>query len=813
MTRNNNKNYALVVFPSPPDKAFIYQVPEKLKDTIKAGQIVSVPFAKRTLTGLVIELLRETDIKPVKNIIHINDPEPALSNELLKLSKWIAEYYVSGLGETIKSTIPPGILNKNTLYVKTTVDKLPEDLSDSDTKILNEIKRKRKVSVVNLEKTFPEINVRRILSALEKSGIVQTQYMASGKPVSIKTEKIVHLNTDINESELESLLKNSPAQAQIVSILKNNNNSTARKNLPATAQTLNRLLQKGIIRFKENEIYRVNSDRIFNETEENYILTDEQALASQKIESSLNSRKFKIFLLYGVTGSGKTIVYMQAIKQVMKAGKSALVLIPEISLTPQAVSRYKAVFGDKVAVLHSRMSPGERFDTWRRIRKGELDIVLGPRSAVFAPLKNLGLIIVDEEHDSSFKQTDPAPRYNARDVAVMRGKLNNAVVILGSATPSFESLYNGLNGKYEILKLEKRVEKTPLPAVVLVDQKKFASDKETRIISPLLREKIEHRLKLNQQVILLQNRRGYSPFLMCSECGHIERCKNCDITLTFHKSTSTVECHYCGYKQPAPDTCPKCGNASFSYSGAGTEQIEEELQKLFPDVRTLRMDFDTTRRKNAYSKIIRDFMNHKADILLGTQMVAKGHDFPKVSLVGIISADTGLHFPDFRAGEKTFQLLAQAAGRAGRRNTQGEVIIQTMTPEHPVLSFVLTHNFDKFYKWDIRNRQGLNYPPFGRIILINFSGIKQQEVLSAAEFLKKFLAREKGITILGPALSPISRIKNRYRFQIIIKSSKKTDPSGNKIRRLVKYALHNYYSKNKFHNVRVAVNVDPINML
>jgi len=813
MAENNKKLFADIVVPGPPHQIFTYIIPADIRNDIEYGHRVVVPFGKRTSTGFVTAFSDKTSVENLKEIIEIADPWPLLTEELLNLTRWISDYYMAGWGETIKSALPPGLTAKSKLNVEILSTEEPDNLTNLQHTLFDLVKNKKSIPVNHLIKKYAPQPVRLALNSMEKTGLICFKYSFEKNGISVKTKKKISIINTLPKEEMEKLIKKSPVQAEVIKILMKKK-SIWRHEINKPMSVLNRLRDKNLIEIQDIEVYRESLDELPPPPANEIVLTSEQKNAVEVITKSIDKQEFKTFLVHGITGSGKTQVYIESIKHTLSMGKTALVLIPEISLTPQAVMRYRSFFGDKIAVMHSRMASGERYDSWRRIKKGELTIGIGPRSAVFAPLENLGLIIVDEEHDPSFKQNDPSPRYHGRDVAVMRGKLNKAVVVLGSATPSFESYFNTINKKYEIISITERIDKTPLPSVTLVDQKKFTWEKENRIISPVLREKIENRLKKKEQVILLQNRRGYAPFLMCSKCGYIEECKNCDITLTFHRSTKTIECHYCGYRHRAPDVCPKCQNPSMSYRGGpGTEQVEEELQRIFPDARILRMDFDTTRAKGAHTKIIRAFSEHKGDILLGTQMVAKGHDFSGVSLVGIISADTGLFFPDFRAGEKTFQLLTQAAGRAGRRKMQGEVVIQTMSPGHPVLSFVLTHNYKDFFTWENQNRKELSYPPWGKIIAIHFKSSKKEPAEKAAEYFRKALGNNRTIAVLGPAPSPLSRIKNLYRYQIIVKSSRIIDNGGSKLHSVVRSALKKYYSSRNYYNVHIAVNVDPMDML
>jgi primosomal protein N' (replication factor Y) len=520
------------------------------------------------------------------------------------------------------------------------------------------------------------------------------------------------------------------------------------------------------------------------------------------------------FLIHGVTGSGKTQVYIEAIREVLKKGKQALVLVPEISLTPQIISRFKANFEDKVGCLHSGMSAGERFDTWRRVRSGDLPVVVGARSAVFSPLPDLGLIVVDEEHVSSYKQDDPAPRYNARDVAVMRAKLNKTVVILGSATPSLESYYNAQQGKYVLCQLKERVKSQKLPAVKIVDLAQERKNKNFSFLSSDLASLLKERVDRKEQVLLFLNRRGFSSFVKCQDCGHIERCSRCDITLTFHRSDYSLRCHYCGYQKSAPNLCPNCQGHRFMYKGAGTQKIEEEVKKSFPDVGVERMDLDTTARKGAHRRLLSDFGRKKFGILLGTQMITRGLDFPDVTLVGVISADLGLDLPDFRSKERTFQLLAQVAGRAGRGELEGEVIVQTYYPEEWSIRLAASHDFEEFYRRELEQRRDLGYPPFNHLILMMFSGRSSKQVTARARSFSSALerrartGRREKLEILGPAPAPISKVKNQYRWQLLIKT-KNVSAVGGSIREV----LQDKKSAQKKEAVRISVNVDPMDML
>jgi primosomal protein N' (replication factor Y) len=546
------------------------------------------------------------------------------------------------------------------------------------------------------------------------------------------------------------------------------------------------------------------------------ILNAEQASAVQRVTESMQQNRFEVFLLYGITGSGKTQVYIDAIRNTLAQGKDAIVLVPEISLTPQAVARFQANFGNRIAVLHSHMSAGERYDAWRRVHRGEARVVIGARSAVFAPVKNLGLIVVDEEHETSYKQADPAPRYHARDVAIVRAKKSNAVVLLGSATPSVESYSNAQRGKYTLLELPNRIDNVPLPAVRILDMirwRQSAPDHEG-IFSRILGEKIAEKLDKKEQIILLQNRRGFAPLIRCVSCGYVRLCDACSIAMTYHQRGNLLRCHYCNAHERAPDACPQCKGLDIIFKGIGTQKVESALHELFPQARVVRMDLDTTRGKLAHDHILREFGEHKYDILLGTQMIAKGLDFHKVTLVGVVSADTGLLMPDFRAGERTFQLLTQVAGRAGRRNLPGEVIIQTYSPDDVCMSCAREHDFKKFYEYEVREREALRFPPFSRLALILFRHRDNERIRGIAQDFAALLKKTGGpFRVFGPTPSPLERIQNEFRWQVLIKNDMAKDPSAHQTRATLNRVAEFFHKANRHSRVRMIVDIDPMSMM
>ena len=587
-----------------------------------------------------------------------------------------------------------------------------------------------------------------------------------------------------------------------------------------TADTLRRMEDKGLVRIAPVTIDR---DPYANETiipTQPLSLNPEQSTAlaaiSQAIDASGSSTEPSAFLLHGVTGSGKTEVYLQAIDHVLASGKGAIVLVPEISLTPQTVERFKARFSSgpvrtTVAVLHSHLSAGERHDEWHKIRQGRAKIVIGARSAVFAPVDPLGLIIVDEEHEGSYKQEE-SPRYHARDVAVVRGQMEKAVVVLGSATPSMESFHNAKKGKYRLLEMPTRADDAKMPIVRVVDMRMVAKkQKDQTVLSPQLKEAILQRLEQKQQVMLFLNRRGFATSLQCPQCGYLAQCPNCSISLTYHRAAQQLRCHICGHAAPAPTVCPEtsCRNPAIRFAGLGTEKVEATLAKVFPHARISRMDSDTLKRKEDYRRVLGDFRTGKIDILVGTQMIAKGLHFPNVTLVGIIHADLGLHVPDFRAGERTFQLLTQVAGRAGRGDIEGEVWVQAFTPFHPAIQYARRHDFLGFYDQEIEFREQLRYPPFARVALLNFRGRNEEKVEFTAKHFRKLLdplvTEFPDLKLNGPAPAPLAKAETYHRFQIMLRAGQMSRLS----RRLNEISLANALPD----DIRLVIDIDPINLM
>ena len=615
--------------------------------------------------------------------------------------------------------------------------------------------------------------------------------LKAGSCGNIKYDTYYKLNDNYNKN-----IKFNDNQNKIIELVKRK--PILRKELvDISLSSLNTLVKKNILIEEKKEHYRINYslEKIIKPK-----LTLEQQSVVDEVISSNNT-----YLLYGVTGSGKTEVYMEIIEYYLNIGKTSIVLVPEISLTPQMINRFEKRFGKKIAAIHSGLSDGEKYDEYRRIARKEASIVIGARSAVFAPLENIGIIIIDEEHSDSYKQSDPSPRYHARDIAIIRSRYHNCSVLLGSATPSLESMARAEKGVYKLLSLPHRINGKELPLVNIVDMNKEIRKVKGHFSNELITE-IKNRLDKKEQVILLLNRRGYSSFVTCKNCGYTFKCPNCDITLTYHKSSNTLRCHYCGHGEKVFDTCPSCKEKALNNLGVGTQKIEEELNKLFTNSKVLRMDFDTTSKKGMHEKMIESFRNHEYDVLLGTQMVAKGLDFPNVTLVGVINADTSLNIPDFRSSENTFSLLSQVAGRSGRSTKEGKVIIQTFNPEHYVIKLCKNHDYISFYKQEMMIRRSLKYPPYYYICNIRISGKDSNYILSEALKIKNSLERNLTSTIiLGPSTSSLFKMNNTYRYNIILKYKKEDN-----LYLILSKVIEHYLSNNR---IKVDIDFNPSQMI
>ena len=728
---------------APVEKTFYYTVPVEYSSRAFLGMRVTVPFGKRSVTGYIIGFPDAQGVSSgrgtikILDIKDIPDSEPAFTPAMLDLYKWIADYYISPLGDVIKTALPvsKGKVKKErvAIILEPAVQEAP--MTPKEEKVLSFIRKRGRASMRDINAEF-------------------------GSPYEI----------------------------------------------------IKRLSTKGLISMVEEEVsriaYKQGSGVRGQGSELTPALTEPQGNAFSEIKAAVEKGGFSPFLLHGVTGSGKTEVYLRVIEEILKMGKGAIVLVPEISLTPQLLSRFRSRFGDKVAALHSALSDGERFDEWMRIKSGEARIVVGARSAIFAPMDDLGVLVVDEEHDHSYKQEE-SPRYNARDLAVVRGKMVKGVVILGSATPSMESYHNAKTGKFNYLNLPDRVEERPMPQITVVDMKDTG---KRQIFSSQMTESLNRCIGEKKQALLFLNRRGFSTFLICSDCGFTFGCPNCSISLIYHQGEGLLRCHYCDYEQKAFPVCPACKGMNVGHLGLGTEKVEDEVQKAFPDSRVARMDRDTVSRKGSHERILKRMEEGDLDILIGTQMVTKGHDYPNITMVGVISADISLNLPDFRAAERTFQLLTQVAGRAGRGDAPGKVIIQTFNPDHYSIVAARSHDLEGFYREEATFREELGYPPFSRLISIRLRGNSEARTASAANRLGE-LARDemkawKGLTILGPSKATIYKIRGKYRWHMLVKGK-----DSGKLHSFVRKLLSLSKDGSGFRGVELQMDVDPLNML
>ncbi|KRK13552.1 primosomal protein N [Lacticaseibacillus zeae DSM 20178 = KCTC 3804] len=751
------------------DRPFDYLVPPRLDGALQAGMRVWVQFGKgdRKVSGMVVAIANQSqydgELKPLLDVL---DPTPVLNHEMLGLSKWLAETTYS-FWIACMQTMLPTMLKIDAVKVAEplglSADERTRYFGQADSVAMNTLSDEQQIALMKLA----------------QAGKVAISYIKKDRARVKKVFYLVpQLSPEQAEEQKNQVRKNAIKQLELLSFIKTWSAEHQRPLLTEvehrhhlTKAVINQAVAKGWLKLEAHETYRDPYPQLQHQPLTQPLpLIDEQEAVVKTINAAVKAKEPKTFLLEGVTGSGKTEVYLQVIAQVLAAGQTALMLVPEIALTPQMVDRVKGRFGMHVAVMHSGLSDGEKYDEWRRIARGEAQVVVGARSAAFAPLKHIGVFIMDEEHETSYKQ-DSAPRYHARDVLLKRAQIHHAPVVLGSATPSLESRARAEKGVYTLLRLPHRINDQPLPPVHIVDMREsFAQGGQEDFSAPLL-DALKLRLQRHEQSVLLLNRRGYSSFVMCRDCGYVAKCPNCDISLTLHMDTHTLKCHYCGHEEAIPHRCPQCGSDKIRYFGTGTQKVEAQLQKLLPDARILRMDVDTTRRKGGHARILNAFGAHQADILLGTQMIAKGLDFPDVTLVGVINADTALGLPDFRASEKTFQLLTQVSGRAGRADKPGEVFVQTFNPDHYAIQYAKRQDYEGFFRQEMAVRHQGNYPPYFFSTKIGVSHVDETQAAKAIFSLAKELhdRLSDSVIMLGPTPGPIARLKNRYIYQIVLK--------------------------------------------
>lgn len=748
------------------DRPFDYQVPVEWISVIELGSRVKVPFGPRNVLGFVVGLKKETDVllNKLKAINQILDMEPVLTEEMLRMAKWLKNNTICYEIDALQVMLPSALRAKYEKMIKLQQgQQLPLEVQA----IFG--KRQR----ANF-KEFERAGLLPLLKQLVAENIVAIENVVKQQG-NVKEIRMVQITAD--QQLIERALEQSTRAAKQRLLLQWMCQHLGEIFTPqqicdeakVSISVLEAVIDKGAAQFIQEEVFR---DPFTKEVSRTHALqlTSEQQVALQAITTAMDQQIAQTFLLHGVTGSGKTEVYLQAIQKVLEEGKEAIMLVPEISLTPQMTERFRSRFGEMVAVMHSGLSVGEKYDEWRKIQQGKVKVVVGARSAIFAPFTNIGLIILDEEHESTYKQED-SPRYHARDVAIWRSEFYNCPIILGSATPALESFARAKKGVYKLLSLKHRALHQALPTVFIADMREELRQGNRSMFSQSLIEAIRLRLEKKEQMVLFLNRRGYSSFVLCRDCGTVVQCPNCDISLTYHRTTEKLKCHYCGYEEHVPQICPQCQSDHIRYFGTGTQKVEEELYKLFPEARVLRMDVDTTKHKGAHEEILETFGAGHADILLGTQMIAKGLDFPNITLVGVLSADTSLHLPDYRAAERTFQLLTQVSGRAGRHDKLGEVIIQTYTPEHYAIELAKTQEYEPFYEREMFLRRRSNYPPYYFVALIQLS---HEDVMMAAEYAGRVADWLRGnlsnqVAIIGPTTASIARLQNRYRYQCLIK--------------------------------------------
>ena len=800
--------YCDVALPVPIDRVFTYEVPVTLRHRVRVGCRVWAPFGSRKLIGVVLGTHDEPPKQDAREVLKLLDEEPVLDSGLMQLARWIAKYYCAPIGETLKGMLPlTGELRRSTIYSLTDAGRdiarrLSVEPAHDRTALVFKLLDERPRYADDLRAKVKHVN--ETLKALMKRGwVVAEDAQKERDPLRAPAERLQtefsarpgpEIKLKKHERELLAFLELHPGPHNVAEL---------GEKVERASEAARALTRRGLIKL-EPEPLRTPTG--FERPVP--VLNEHQEAAFGTIRSALGTNQFKAFLLEGVTGSGKTEVYLRSIEAALAFGKNSLLLVPEIALTPAVAGQFFHRFGRQVAILHSAFGHAERAEQWRRIRNGQARVVVGTRSGVFAPVQNLGLVIVDEEHDGSYKQQE-TPRYHARDVALMRAKEAGAVAILGSATPSLESRYNADQGKYNILCLPERIAQRPLPEVQIIDMRvEFLETKRQAIFSRKLLDEMQQRLVCREQIILLLNRRGFSSFMVCRACGERLLCANCSVVLTHHRRDRRMLCHYCGYAEKIPNECPKCGSDYIQFLGTGSERVEEELHQHLPAARIARLDRDSVSGKRGFERILHAFRDGEVDVLVGTQMIAKGHDIPNVTLVGVVLADIGLSMPDFRAAERSFQLLTQAAGRAGRGTMPGRVIIQTLNPDHYAIRFAGHQDYDDFYKKEIEFRKWLRYPPFAALANVLVRAEKQEDALRMATQLGFVLnPAPPGIRVMGPAEAPVLRLKNEFRYQILLKAAKRS------ILREILNDLRRVAQKERWGATALVIDVDPISLM
>lgn len=776
---DDNASYLKIAVSLPVRGTFFYAVPQRLKPLALIGCRVLAPFRNQKVTGYILENASDVHVRDMKEIADVLDTEPLFHNKMVPFFEWMADYYLHPIGQIIRSALPAGIETKpfKTAFLTQKGSRILDNLPSlsQEGKILSWIKDHPGKRLPQPLKKF---------YALERKGWIIIEDRQQKRRTGPLMRRFIRSKTNIDANVVLGKMKETSRAENEVQFLKTVFDSGSLMLNELTAKfsngsyLANKWVQKGVLESYKASVYRTPAGTIICPSPVPSELYGQQRRALDRIKAYLDKRSFHVCLLYGVTGSGKTEVYYRAVRHALDLGLKAIIMVPEISLALYMEGIFRSRLGNRIAVYHSRLSKGERYDEWMRMARGEVDLVIGARSALFVPLSGLGLIVVDEEYDSAYKQEN-SPRYQARDAAVVRAKIDKAVVVLGAGTPSVQSFQNAATGKYHLISMPDRIEKRPLPDVEIVDMKLLKGRQSgNEIISPRLLEALNKCLKAGNQAILFLNRRGFRSFYLCRFCGQSLRCPNCDVALTYHLEENRLFCHYCGFHSKTLLICPSCGRKGIKAYGFGTERLEQEVRDMFPEASVARMDTDSTRKKGQAFRILKKFSEHSIDILVGTQMIAKGYDFPRVTLVGVIAADLSLGFPDFRAGERTFQILSQVAGRAGRGHRKGEVIIQTFNPAHYAIQTATVHDYESFFEKEKGLRKQLGYPPFSHLVCLRLKGNNKDKTEKAAQSLgieirntvAAWPKRGKEIQVLGPVEAPISRLKGKYRWQILIKS-------------------------------------------
>ena len=811
--------YADVILPLPLHGTFTYELTKREYENLGIGHRVAVSFGKRKVyTGVIKQIhTNKPTLYETKPIEFVYDKKELISESQIDFWSWISKYYFTPIGDVLKAAIPSTfLLESETIIIKKEINSDDIEQMTDDEYLIYEALDFNTLKINEVSDILDKKNTYSVIQKMILKGFIELNFEINEK-YKPKLLNVIYLNKELlEEQKIKNALKilnSSPKQKEILMHIISNLKSQKyiilkdfKNIIKFSDSTIKGLEQKGFITINKIKIER-NDNKLEHYSKTND-LSESQLNALDQVQSQLKDKD--VILLEGVTSSGKTEIYIKIIEDYLDKEMQVLYLLPEISLTTQIIQKLKIHFGDKISVFHSRYSLNERTEVWENIKKNQNKsrLIVGARSSVFLPFQNLGLIIIDEEHEISYKQQEPSPRYNARDSAIYLSKLNNSKVILGSATPSIESSFNAKNNKYGYVKLKERFGNIEMPNIFTIDMKNELKHEYSSIFSLRLVEEIEKTIKDGKQVILFRNRRGYSPQWLCDSCGQNVMCDNCDVSLTYHISSNSLKCHYCGFSSKAEKKCSTCGFDTMIYKGDGTQQIEEVIKEIFPDVRSKRMDWDSTRGKWSFDKIINSFANHEVDILIGTQMITKGLDFKNVNLVGVLNTDHFLNFPDFRAHEKAFQVLTQVAGRSGRSGQRGKVFLQTYQPEHPIIKNVINNDYDEMYNNQLIERKDYNYPPFVRLIRITLKDKSYEKLNSSSDWINKVMrANYKGI-VLGPVYPEVSRIKNKYHKEFLIKLAGLKEL--NNFRNTFQSIIKSFDSISKYRSVRIIVDVDPI---